>query len=249
MKNDKLHQAAAEHRRGNVMKARRPYQSVLRRRPRLASARYGKALLELESGQLDTGVRELQKLLALEPNHFDGLISLGKALARVGKVEAAIDRLSKAIACDAARIEPYLELSNVHLLARDYRRAEKVLRRGLAEIPGAMPLAINLAGVLVAMPRRPSHSCVRRFDRIPKFRSCIFVWATPCARRAKTRPRSRTTSEASSPLRLSIKRKSRKRSKTPTETSGGAIATPQQRRDIVGNEKGQRRTAALSVTQ
>ncbi len=230
------------------MKARYLYHSVLRRRPRLASARYGKALLELESGQLDAGIRELQKLLALEPNHFDGLISLGKALARVGKVEAAIDRLSKAIACDAARIEPYLDLPKVHLRARDYRRAEEVLRRGLAEIPGAVPLAINLAGVLVAMPRRQSQSCLRRFDPIPQICSCIFAWATPCARRANTRPRSRTSSEASPPLRLSIKRNSRKHSKTPTETSGGATATPQQRRDTVGNEKGQRRAAALSVT-
>ncbi len=124
MKNDKLHQAVAEHRRGNVVKARYLYHSVLRRRPRLASGRYGKALLELESGQLDAGIRELQKLLALEPNHFDGLTSLGKALARVGNTVGAIDSLSKAIACDAARIEPYLETSNVHLRARDYRRAE-----------------------------------------------------------------------------------------------------------------------------
>ncbi len=100
------------------MKARRLYQSVLRQRPRLASARYGKALLELESGQLDTGIRELQKLLALEPNHVDGLIGLGKALARVGNTVGANDNLSKAIACDAARIEPYLELSKVHLRAR-----------------------------------------------------------------------------------------------------------------------------------
>ena len=230
------------------MKARRLYQSVLRRRPRLASGRYGKALIELESGQLDTGIRELQKLLALEPNHVDGLISLGKALARLGNTEAAIDSLSKAVACDAARIEPYLELSKVHLRARDYGRAEEVLRRRLAEIPGAVPLAINLAGVLVAMPRRQSQSYVRRFDPIPRIRSRIFAWATRCARRANTRPRSRTTSEALPPIRLSIKRNSRKRSKAPTETSGGAIATPQQRRDIVGNEKGQRRTAALSVT-
>ena len=68
---------------------------------------------------MDTGVRELQNFLALEPNHVDVLISLGKALARVGNTVGAIDSLSKAIACDAARIEPYLELSNVHLLARD----------------------------------------------------------------------------------------------------------------------------------
>lgn len=108
-------------------KALSDLKDVLLREPRIPRtyALYGELLLAANRTEEAAGV--FQKLVALDPESFEGRFGLGVALQKLGRTEAAIESFQEAVRIDPRNAKTYLRLAEV-----DPLQAEAWLRRALA---------------------------------------------------------------------------------------------------------------------
>jgi arylsulfatase A-like enzyme/Flp pilus assembly protein TadD len=100
---------------------------ALAREPRIPRtySLYGELLLE--AGRVEEAAKVFETYAALEPGSFDAHYGLGVSLLRLGRTDAAIEALSKAVEIDPKNTKSYLRLSEA-----DGANAEGWLRRGIA---------------------------------------------------------------------------------------------------------------------
>jgi tetratricopeptide (TPR) repeat protein len=71
--------------------------SMLEQKPEDGFARYGLAMEYVRSGDLETAVREFDRLLADNPGYAAGYFHSGQTLEKLGRVEDARERYRKGI--------------------------------------------------------------------------------------------------------------------------------------------------------
>lgn len=86
------------HKLGSQAQARQDYDQALRWRPDDQRLLTNSIALRVDEHDLEAALRELEHLLKLNPNHDWALYSLARVLARLGRADAALDRLAQACA-------------------------------------------------------------------------------------------------------------------------------------------------------
>ncbi|MDP6069124.1 MAG: tetratricopeptide repeat protein [Alphaproteobacteria bacterium] len=85
-------QAAACHKAGDLVAARRKYQQVLKREPYLVEASYHLGMALVGAGAYGKAISQLGWTLVLEPGHRDALFALARTLQITGREGQAIER-------------------------------------------------------------------------------------------------------------------------------------------------------------
>ncbi len=108
-------------------KALSDLKDILTREPRIPRtyALYGELLLE--ANRAAEAAEVFEKLTALDGSSFEGHYGLGVALQRLGREEAALEALQKAVRIDPRNTKSYLRLAELYPI-----HAEGWLRRALA---------------------------------------------------------------------------------------------------------------------
>jgi arylsulfatase A-like enzyme/Flp pilus assembly protein TadD len=121
---------------------------VLSREPRIPRtyALYGELLLH--AGRAAEAAEVFQGLVALEEQSFEGHYGLGVALQNLGRAEAALEALGKAVEIDPRNTKSYLRLSEAESARGNLDSAEGWLRRALA-VQEDQVLVDRLAEVLM----------------------------------------------------------------------------------------------------
>jgi len=101
--------------------------------PGLAKASYQLAVACHDEGDFAECRSHAEQALAAEPSNAHTLHMLGRALARTGEAEQAIEAIRQAIAADLGDKEPlgYVSLAEAHVVAGDAQAAEQALRRAV----------------------------------------------------------------------------------------------------------------------
>lgn len=121
------------------------------------------AAMDAEAGaDHGTAIARLEELRRLAPELLEAQLRLAVNRARSGQRRQAIDLLAEVIAAPGAGESPppwwlpvaYQELARLHLAGGRVAEAERVLRGGLARLPGEEKLTLQLALLLGADGRR-----------------------------------------------------------------------------------------------
>ena len=92
-----LRRGVAAQKRGDLPKARRMFEHVIRLQPDYAEGWARSARLALEQGRVADARADMVQTLILEPRHFYGLWTLGNIFERTGQTEAAFESYSEAL--------------------------------------------------------------------------------------------------------------------------------------------------------
>jgi len=92
-----LRRGVAAQKAGNLPKARRMFEHVIRLQPDYAEGWARSARLALEQGRVADAQADTVQALILEPRHFYGLWTLGNIFERTGQAEAAFESYSEAL--------------------------------------------------------------------------------------------------------------------------------------------------------
>lgn len=87
----------------------------------------GMALSDL--GKFDESIQHLRSLIALRPDHSDGLSALGVALARAGRVDETVDALAKACEADTKNPHAHRNLAAALMKRGDFLAAVPHLKQ------------------------------------------------------------------------------------------------------------------------
>src|SRR5262249_51789763 len=110
----------------------------------------------LAEGKYTDAAAEFRRAIDTAPNQSTLWVNLGIALRQAGKVDEARAWLEKAIATPAAARAAAVQLAQIELDAGHLAAAERVLRRILAQEPGAAEVRNSLGIVLEAKGDLPS---------------------------------------------------------------------------------------------
>jgi len=92
------------------------YQKAIALKPDDGSLHHNMGLLEVNSGQVDEGVAELQKAAQLDPAHAGQFyFNLGAVLINANKTEEAIQAFQASIKADPNKADSYYQMSNALL--------------------------------------------------------------------------------------------------------------------------------------
>ncbi len=91
---------------------------------------YGELLLR--AGRAREAAEIFKSLVALEPRSFEGHFGLGVAFQSLGRQEAAIEALGKAVDIDPRNTKPHLRLADIELQRGNPAATEGWLRRAIA---------------------------------------------------------------------------------------------------------------------
>jgi tetratricopeptide (TPR) repeat protein len=133
--------------RGELDRAIVDLEVAVRAEPDLLLARTYLALAYFERGRYADAVEQCNGILARAPSDFDGKLLLGKSLLRLGRGAEARVALERAAAIDEASPEPWVELAQLHLIARSRSEAETAFKKA-AEIDDEAPSVLLLQGKL-----------------------------------------------------------------------------------------------------
>ncbi len=136
--------------RGEMDRAIEVLEGAVRAEPDLLLARTYLALAYFERGRYAAAVEQCGGILAREPSDFDGTLILGKSLLRLGRGAEARLALERAASIDDASPEPWVELAQLHLLARSRSEVEAAFRKA-AERDGKAPSVLLLQGKIAMM--------------------------------------------------------------------------------------------------
>jgi len=136
--------------RGEMDGAIEALEYALATEPDLILARTYLALAYFERGRYPAAVDQCNEVLTRAPSDFDGTLLLGRSLLRLGRGEEARLVLEKAAAIDEATPEPWVELAQLHLLARSRSEAEAAFKKA-AERDDEAPSVILLQGKLAML--------------------------------------------------------------------------------------------------
>jgi Flp pilus assembly protein TadD len=129
---------------------------VLRLEPDQPSALVALGALAERAGQAKAAVEHFRRLVAAHPDHAEGRLRLAINLGRLGEHEQADTLLRKLIAQptpDWIKTIAYQELARSLSGADLHRKAEELLRRGIAELPTEQSLRLQLALVFDRLGR------------------------------------------------------------------------------------------------
>lgn len=118
------------------------------RRARLARKQYETAVAQKDAGEFDGARRNLERAVALDPDHAGAHYWLGIVLAREQAYADSAAHLERALALDPAIPDGWIDLGNVYALQRDFSRAEASYRAALAADPDRALPRVNLGHVL-----------------------------------------------------------------------------------------------------
>jgi tetratricopeptide (TPR) repeat protein len=120
---------------------------------------YGNLLLDLRRPR---EAREaFERLLAIQPESYDGHYGLGRALARLGESDAARASLEKALALDPRSAGVYVSLAALERSRGNLAASERWLREG-ARLAPSRRLYQDLADLLIATGRGAELSAMAR---------------------------------------------------------------------------------------
>jgi Flp pilus assembly protein TadD len=136
--------------RGEMDRAIVDLEVAVRGEPNLVLARTYLALAYFERGRYSDAVDQCNGILARAPSDFDGMLLLGKSLLRLGRAAEARLALERAASIDDASPEPWVELAQLHLLARSRSEAEAAFKKA-AERDDEAPTVLLLQGKMAMM--------------------------------------------------------------------------------------------------
>ena len=95
---DRLHQALALHRQGQLAPAQTIYQEILRRQPRHFDALHMLGVMAAQRGDAARAVELIAAAIAVDPGNAAAHVNRGLALKELGRLREALASLQRAIA-------------------------------------------------------------------------------------------------------------------------------------------------------
>ena len=142
-------QAAAAHRRGDLVEAERLYRQVLEAAPASFATRHMLGVLKAQLGATSEALALIEAALALKPDAPDALFNYGNVLKRTERLEEALAAYERALAvrpdyaaARMARAETLNAQGNALRKAGHFEEALACYDRALADAPG-YPDALN----------------------------------------------------------------------------------------------------------
>ena len=142
------------------------YDRAARLQPDLKIVDLARGKMLFESGRLQRAKFTLDRFLTRQPNHFEGLITRARVLAKLGVRSAAVNDFTQALAVSLAP-EPELYIERAQVMAGDVKRVSEALA-GLDEgIQKLGPLVTLQQAAIDLELRRPNYDgALSRVDLI-----------------------------------------------------------------------------------
>lgn len=137
---------------GRADEAQRLVLQAMQNQPQDARQQFLGGVLLSEFGLREQAAQALEYVLKLDPTFAEAHYELGLYEQSRGDMAAARRHWEAAIAAHPAYEDPRLELTRVLLRNREYGPAAKLLREGVAALPGSDSFAIALAWILATCP-------------------------------------------------------------------------------------------------
>ena len=163
-----LVRAALSAKRQDWKKAREIYQSLTAQEPIRPDALFGLSLCLLELEQYEEARELLERLVAQAPLHFAYHVELGRAYLFLGRTRAAARQFVRGLRLNRMEDRAWYLLVNLLLNQGRQRRANNLLRMGLALVPdSALLRGISNMGEARPVPAPPAPSAAPAFPRRP----------------------------------------------------------------------------------
>jgi tetratricopeptide (TPR) repeat protein len=143
------------------------YDRAERLGPNLIGVRLGRGKMLWGAGRLEDAKSELNAVLAVEPQHIDALITLGRVESKSGNHLAAAETFGRAIA-RSPRLDPdiYMEKAEALVAAGESHidKAVECLDEGIAQL-GKLP-SLGLRAVDLQVRRKRFDDALKRLDAL-----------------------------------------------------------------------------------
>src|SRR5262245_22845577 len=127
--------ATAAHRAGDLETAERAYRALLADAPEHGAALGGLGVVCFQTRRLEEAATLLARATERLPSDPQLLANLGAAYASLGRNDAAIDCLERAVAIDARNLDAWRNLASLQTNAERWTEAERAIDRLLALAP------------------------------------------------------------------------------------------------------------------
>ena len=143
------------------------YDRAARLRPDLKVVDLARGKMFFESGRLRRAKFSLDRFLIQQPDHYEGLLTRARVLAKIGARNEAISDFTRALAQSSANPEPELYLERAHVTAEDANRVDEALS-GLDEgIKRLGPLVtLQLPAIELELRRHNYDAALVRLDTV-----------------------------------------------------------------------------------
>lgn len=143
------------------------YDRAARLRPDLKVVDLARGKMFFESGRLRRAKFSLDRFLTQQPDHYEGLLTRARVLAKIGARDEAISDFTRALAQSSANPEPELYLERAHVTAEDANRVDEALS-GLDEgIKRLGPLVtLQLPAIELELRRNNYDAALVRLDTV-----------------------------------------------------------------------------------
>ena len=113
-------------------KAASEFRIVTSARPSDILSRYYLALTLDELKLYEEALIQLKKILQYDPRHLNAFLSMAFIYVKQERLADAAKVYEEVLSFDQSRGEIFAELGNIYIQAKDYRKAEEILNRGLS---------------------------------------------------------------------------------------------------------------------
>ena len=141
---DHFEQASERHRAGDLREARRLYDLVLAEAPADHRAMFRKGLLELQEGQPEAALRNIEQAIAVAPAQVRYPLGLGETLTALDRWADAATAYRRAIASDSECAEAHFGLGRVLQHRSDFTAAIESFRNAVRLRPTFAEALSNL---------------------------------------------------------------------------------------------------------
>ncbi len=143
-----LNSAAAALSAGDVKRAARLLEAILKENPRQADALHLMGLAKFGLGDAGRAIEILERAVAIRPNDAEMLNNLGNMHKATGNMQRARDLLERAAIADPGGFAPLYNLGNALVALERFEEATETYYRALAIEPGFPELHRNLGLLL-----------------------------------------------------------------------------------------------------
>ena len=142
------------------------YDRAARLQPGLTIVDLARGKMLFESGRFQRAKLVLDRFLRLQPNHFEGLLTRARVLAKIGSTAGAVKDFTQAIAQSTVS-DPELYLERADAIAKDGKRIDEALS-GLDEgIKRLGPIVtLQLSAIELELRRHDYEGALSRLDLI-----------------------------------------------------------------------------------
>ena len=136
-------------------------------RPDLKVVDLARGKMFFESGRLRRAKFSLDRFLTQQPDHYEGLLTRARVLAKIGARDEAISDFTRALVQSSVNPEPELYLERAHVTAEDANRVDEALS-GLDEgIKRLGPLVtLQLPAIELELRRHNYDAALVRLDTV-----------------------------------------------------------------------------------